>query len=275
MPFEDFAIPGIGAVANIIGGAISRGQALKDDRRNYQRYLENREYNEPANQLKRIREAGLPSAAYFTGGASSQSAPPSGGAYETDNGIAAAGESIGKYMSTRMQRIQVEAMEEDLAIKKNQRKISDLETERMLKPEGVITGSNYDPETASYNEEVTIMPHYLGRKLKEEEYIDRQSMGKDLSNQYQTILNNYEEDRRKGDAAIANEHLKQEAERTAQAIIESEAKRIDLDYAKNEHEFKKGILTLRKMIFDSVRQGKMPSWRDLFLQGLLILENRL
>lgn len=73
MPFEDqllglagSIIPGIGAVS---AAKLQREWALKDlDAQN--------KYNSPTEQLRRLKEAGLPAAAFFSGGVSSQSDQP-------------------------------------------------------------------------------------------------------------------------------------------------------------------------------------------------------
>lgn len=87
------AIPVVGGV---LGGMVSRGQ----DRRALERMLE---YNTPANQLARLREAGLPFAAFSDTAAGNQSqAQPS-----TESGL----NEIGKFATTRMMQKQMELLE--------------------------------------------------------------------------------------------------------------------------------------------------------------------
>lgn len=266
MPIEDFILPGVGTAANIIGGVIARGQALKDARTARSQYLEDRAYNEPKNQLARMREAGLPSAAYFTGGASSQSAPNPVMPYETDNNIASAGENISRYQSTRLQRIQVEAAEENLAILKNQRKISDVNTQDELE--------EVYPNTV--NQEPYIQrPRVIDNKRKEEMFKAANTAGKDLANSFQEIVNKYEDDKRKGDKEIGEQNLKKATAEAIDAETTKLSNQLGYELDLNDQEFKKNIQKIRRTLYTAITEGKMPNWKELGLLLLYALENRL
>lgn len=88
--------------ASLIGGAANRGGSRRAIR-------EQNEYNSPANQLARIKEAGLPAAAYFGG---SQSAGNQMNIPDTDTKI---GESvkggIDTYIQASMQKKQLELIQ--------------------------------------------------------------------------------------------------------------------------------------------------------------------
>jgi len=93
-------IPGIGAQAS---AQIQRQWALDDwNRMN--------EYNSPKAQLQRLKDAGLPAAAFFSGGVSSQSDMPR--STQVDPTLGAA-QGIQNFMQNRIQQVQMRALEAD------------------------------------------------------------------------------------------------------------------------------------------------------------------
>lgn len=91
-------IPGIGAASS---AALQRKWALLD--RDFQN-----EYNTPANQLKRLKEAGLPAAAFFSGGVSSQSDQPR--SVNVDPTLGAA-EGMSNFFKNRFQNAQLRLLD--------------------------------------------------------------------------------------------------------------------------------------------------------------------
>lgn len=96
------AIPGIGAAS---AANLQRRWALQDlERQNI--------YNSPAEQLKRLRDAGLPAAAFFSSGASSQSDQPR--SVNVDPTLGAA-QGVNNFFTNRLQQAQIRAMEAQIA----------------------------------------------------------------------------------------------------------------------------------------------------------------
>lgn len=67
-------------------------------------------YNSPAEQLRRLKEAGLPAAAFFSGGVSSQSDQPRTTNVDPTLGIA---EGVQNFFQNRIQKAQIKAIEAD------------------------------------------------------------------------------------------------------------------------------------------------------------------
>lgn len=99
------AAASIPIAGQIIGGMIERGQSRRAiERQN--------EYNTPVNQLARLREAGLPFAAFSDTAAGNQSQPQ-----ETrDSGLG----EIGQYASTRMMQKQMELLDAQIYTEQGQ-----------------------------------------------------------------------------------------------------------------------------------------------------------
>lgn len=93
MPIDPIFGTAAGVIGNIAGGAIQRGQ-FKRDREN------ERKYQSPTEQLKRMREAGLPMAA-MGNNVSTGASPMQGG--QTDGGARGAGEAIGRHAKTSLE----------------------------------------------------------------------------------------------------------------------------------------------------------------------------
>ena len=95
------ALPVVGsALSSIIG----RGQALRDIR-------EQRAYESPENQLKLLKDAGIPAAAYFSGSAGQQSELPRATNIDPSLGTA---EGVEKFMQNRMSKMQLALTESEL-----------------------------------------------------------------------------------------------------------------------------------------------------------------
>lgn len=105
MPFEDMllslagsVIPGIGAKAAY---DLQRKDALADlERQNL--------YNSPREQLRRLKEAGLPAAAFFSGGVSSQSDQPRSANVDPTLGAA---EGMSSFFKNRLQSAQLRLLD--------------------------------------------------------------------------------------------------------------------------------------------------------------------
>lgn len=96
------------AATPVIGGIgsafLQRNWALKDWHRT-------NAYNHPKEQIKRLQEAGLPSAALFSGGVGSQSDQPQATNVDPTLGTA---KGIENYMQTKMQQKQMELLDEQI-----------------------------------------------------------------------------------------------------------------------------------------------------------------
>lgn len=92
------ALPIFGAQAS---AQIQRKWALRD--------LENQNfYNSPAEQLRRLKEAGLPAAAFFSGGVSSQSDQPRSSSVDPTLGVS---QGVSSYLNSRMNSAQLRLMD--------------------------------------------------------------------------------------------------------------------------------------------------------------------
>lgn len=101
------AIAAASGVGNFISGAQRRQQQQHD-------IAEQNKYNSPAEQLKRLREAGLPYGAFESGQAGTQSALPEANAALNNFGS----ESLTNFMTTHLQLKQIELL--DAQIKNTQ-----------------------------------------------------------------------------------------------------------------------------------------------------------
>lgn len=92
------ALPIFGAQAS---AQIQRKWALRD--------LKNQNfYNSPAEQLRRLKEAGLPAAAFFSGGVSSQSDQPRSSGVDPTLGVS---QGVSSYLNSRMNSAQLRLMD--------------------------------------------------------------------------------------------------------------------------------------------------------------------
>lgn len=112
------AIPVVGSA---LSGIINRAQSQEDIRRM-------NEYNDPANQLKRLREAGLPMAAMGNNIASTQSALPqtSGGALN----------NMGSYITNQYQIQQLKLLREQTKVTEAEAQKTQAETKYLLETAG-------------------------------------------------------------------------------------------------------------------------------------------
>jgi len=280
---SDFLIPGIGAAANIIGGAISRGQAVRDTKQARQWYLEDRDYNSPKNQLSRMHEAGLPSAAYFGGSASSQSNVFQGQTPETDNGIGKAGESIGKYQSNRMERIATEAAQENLAILKNQRAVSDKETAEQLRE---VTKDDYNPDYDFTTDpeavirpdgayQIPKVPKVVSNMRQKDRLSDLQNEAQVLQNKIKVLEHNLKEEGYGMNVRILEAKVDDAIEGALIKTEERKSRQTENKYQESELKFKEEIRNIRRTIFTGIRNGKIPSVGEIISMLALALENRL
>lgn len=90
-------------VAAIAGGLAQRGGSLADIRRSNL-------YNHPVNQVRRLREAGLPMAAMGNNISNTQSQLPD----SNDLGVGMAAGKLSEYITTRLQQKQLELIEEQI-----------------------------------------------------------------------------------------------------------------------------------------------------------------
>jgi len=276
MPLSDFTIPGIGAASSIIGGAIARGQAKRDFARSRKLFEEDREYNSPKNQIARLHEAGLPSAAYFSGGASQQSDIFSGSVNQTDNQIGEAGERISKYHSNRLERIQVEAASENLAILKNQRKISDVETNDALSEvEDPNFKMEFTQDPYAEPQQIPNVPRVIASKRQAARIEDAKEKALNISNELLGFK------KRIADATTNEEisKIKKELDILIQQELglkeDVEKKQTENIYLKDELEYKRTITKIRQEFWGKLRVGKVPSIKEMVSLFLLAMENKL
>lgn len=126
MPFEDLlpgligaAIPGIGAQA-----------AAKQQRRWALEDLQAQNlYNSPKEQLRRLREAGLPAAAFFSGGVSSQSDQPRATDIDPTLGLA---KGMDNFFLNRIQSMQLKGLAADNRLKNAEADLKESERAWML-----------------------------------------------------------------------------------------------------------------------------------------------
>lgn len=205
-PWLALALPGIiGAAGSIIGRAQSRGDIARQNA-----------YNSPANQVKRLREAGLPMAALEGGQAGTQSALP-----ETSG--EKIGESIGNYMTTSTQQLQLKLLQEEIRLKSTEADKNEAERNWLLSGRGTdAAGTNLTANLqygqrlqgaqasgAEFASEITRMtsenmPWRLNeenRKIEAEVnnlhkaggLLEKQIEGADLHNRIQAVKANYQQ----------------------------------------------------------------------------------
>lgn len=266
----DVILPGIGAAANIVGGAIARGQQKRDIAQAREWFLEDREYNSPRNQLARIHEAGLPSAAYFGGSASSQSnvfSTPSG---ETDNGLGKAGDVIAGSQSVRMQRIAADTAQTNLEILKNQKKLSDIEVQDQLE---IVPDAVFDDKTGT--DTITMMPRVIQQKRQAQRMEDIKESAIVIQRDLQEIAREI--------AAATKPHEINAAKAKLDNIVwdnlgkaaDVYTKQTENKYLESDLQFKRALQEIRRTLFNSLRNGKMPKIGDIVSMIALALENKL
>lgn len=270
MPIEDFIVPGIGAAFNIVDGAISRGQAKRDAAQAREWFLQDREYNSPKNQLSRIHEAGLPSAAYFGGSASSQAEIFKGDIAQTDTGLGKAGENISKFFSTRMERIATETAQTNLEILKNEKKLKDIEIADQLK---VVPDAVYDEETSS--DVVTMLPRVLKEKRQKARMEDVKESAMILERDLKGIEHEIRSATTKEEINIVRQKLDNIIQDTLGKKEDVYRKQTENKYLENDLQFRQRMREIRGTIFDAIRNGKFPKIGEIMSLIALALENRL
>lgn len=125
-PFLTALLPGlIGAAGSIFSRAQSRGDIARQNA-----------YNSPAQQLKRLREAGLPNAAALNQQASQQSSLPQ----TSGEGL---GRNLGSFISTQTQLQQLAILKEEARLKGADADLKEAEREYLLSHKGEdIAGTN-------------------------------------------------------------------------------------------------------------------------------------
>lgn len=113
------SLPVIGNIASLL---LQRSWAKKD-------LAAQNLYNSPVEQLKRLKEAGLPAAAFFSGGVSSQSDQPRAVNVSPDLGTS---EVFNKFQLNQIQKLQVQDMEQAVRLKKIQGDMAEAERDFML-----------------------------------------------------------------------------------------------------------------------------------------------
>lgn len=104
VPWLAAAIPSlISGAGNIFGSMISRGQSRRD-------VQAQNLYNNPVNQLARLREAGLPYAAFANNQAGTQSSLPT----TSGEGVGEAGNKLGEHINTQLQLKQLKLLDEQI-----------------------------------------------------------------------------------------------------------------------------------------------------------------
>jgi len=110
MPFgEDLSLSAIPSIASLGAAAIQRKWALKDWNRV-------NEYNAPKAQIGRLKEAGLPLAAMLSGSAGASSTAPDVRATNVDPTLGTV-QGLQNYFTNRIQKKQIELLDQDLRIK--------------------------------------------------------------------------------------------------------------------------------------------------------------
>jgi len=273
---KDYVVPGISAASSILGGIIARGQAKRDFQQGRKLFEQDREYNSPKNQLARIHEAGLPSAAYFGGSASSQSDVFSGNIAETGNGIAEAGDRISKYVSHRLERIQVEAAEQNLAILTNQRKISDVETQDALSevedPEFKMT---FTDEPSPEPQQIPKVPRVISNKRQASRIENAKEQALNLQNGLLSLQKELKAATNDNEIKLVQEKLNNLIQDTLGKGEDVKTKGIENTYLESELKYKQTIRDLRQAFWGKLRTGDMPNFREILNILMLALENRL
>lgn len=149
-------------IATIGGSILSRGQSQGDIRRQ-------NAYNHPVNQVRRLREAGLPFAAMGTNQTGNQSALP-----ETNKGIQETGQAIGNFISTRLQQKQIELI--DSQIRKTDEEAQGQGIDNQLKTIDPMFGQpvSYGARMARLDIETRQIQKEILEHQREITYIDRQ-----------------------------------------------------------------------------------------------------
>lgn len=103
------------AIANLIGNFANMQFQDMTNRQEYQHFLENRTYNEPINQIDRLKRAGL-NPALGLGGMPQSANPPSATAPQMDVGSLSA--AVGGIASRKLRKEQINLAQQEFAIKK-------------------------------------------------------------------------------------------------------------------------------------------------------------
>lgn len=115
----------IGAGSDILGAEINAGQSRRFIR-------EMNEYNKPLNQLARLREAGLPFAAFAGNAAGNQSLIPQ----TSGQGYANAGNRLSNFFTTKTQLVQLDILKEEARLKRSEANKNEAMTEWLLSGKG-------------------------------------------------------------------------------------------------------------------------------------------
>lgn len=123
---------GLPIIGGIASSLLQRRWAIRD------REAQN-EYNSPANQLKLLKEAGLPAVSYFAGGASAQSEQPR--TTDVDLGT----KELGKYGLNQLEKKQLEILDADARSKNADADLKQAEAKWLLSPyRNMFTGEITD-----------------------------------------------------------------------------------------------------------------------------------
>lgn len=119
-PWLAAAIPTFGSIVGSIGQSLfNRGDINKQNR-----------YNSPINQVRRLREAGLPMASLTAGNSGNQSALPN------NEGFAHAGKSIGEFISTSMQLAELDKLKADIRTANSEADLNEARRDFLLSGKG-------------------------------------------------------------------------------------------------------------------------------------------
>lgn len=111
--------------SQILGSVLNRRQSLKD-------IEAQNKYNSPVEQLARLREAGLPFAAYSQGQAGNQSATPQ----TSGEGVKSAGNTLANHIIYSTQLKQLDILKQDERLKKAEVRKTEAETDWLLSNAG-------------------------------------------------------------------------------------------------------------------------------------------
>lgn len=135
MPLSDWAGP-ITTIASLGAGAIQRGWALKDWRRQ-------NAYNHPKAQVRRLKEAGLPLASMFSGAGGSTSTDVRASEIDPSLGV---GKGLEAHMMVSMRKKQLQLMDEEIGKAEAEKVVAQFEANKALNDQRYYLGSKYDEQ---------------------------------------------------------------------------------------------------------------------------------
>lgn len=151
-------LAGIPVLGSLISGFIQRDWAKRD-----------REYNSPKNQVARLREAGLPLASMFSGGAGGQTQTRGS---ELDPSLGTA-QGLDKYFTNRMTRKQLQLMDEQIGKAEADKVIAQVAANKALDEDRFYRQPKFDKD--GYLVEGSRREDSLGMQMRQQEAATRTS----------------------------------------------------------------------------------------------------